>query len=122
MCIRDSSTIIKQIQDDVNEIRKRKESKKDTGKCMEKINNEAIENKVIGSDSEDSENISDNHNGEMMTNNNKVIVDKVSENENSDNYHSEITSNNGNIVENEVSKNDTLSKSRDCLLYTSRCV
>ena len=83
MCIRDScSTIVKQIQDDVNKIRKRKESKRDTGKCIERINNEVIENKVICSDSEDSENTSDNHNDDKLSENqninNEGIVDKVS--------------------------------------------
>ena len=53
----------KQIQDNVNNIRKRNEKwKQDTGKCHgNKIKlNEIIDDKV----SDDSENISDNHNGE----------------------------------------------------------
>ena len=73
------STIMKQMQEDVNDIRKRKESKNDTGKCNENNNNEIIENKVIGSDSE---NISDNHNEDKLSakenRNNEGIVDKVS--------------------------------------------
>ena len=43
-----------------------KVGKKETGKCIENNNNEITENKVIGSDSEDSENISDNHNGCLL--------------------------------------------------------
>ena len=39
----------------------------------------------------------------MMTNNNKVIVNKVSDSENSDNYHSGITSNND-VIENGVQR------------------
>ena len=88
---------LKQIQDNVNNIRKRNEKwKQDTGKFHGNKNklNEITDDKV----SDDSENISDNHNGEIMMNNNK-----------------------DDVVENGVSESDTLNSS-SCLLYTSRCV
>ena len=76
----------KQIQDNVNNIRKRKEERKrDTGKCNENTNNQVIDDKVS-----DGDNTSDNYNGEMMTNNN-----------------------NDDVIENGVSESDTLNNNSD---------
>ena len=47
---------------------------KDTCKCNEDNNNEITENKVIGSDSEDSENISDNHNDDKLSANELSLI------------------------------------------------
>ena len=114
------STMVKQMQDDVNDIRKRKESKRDTGKRNENNNTEIMENKVIGFDSEDRENISDNHNDDKLSANeninNEGIVDKVSNGVNiSDDYNGEImmNKNNKDVVENGVSKSDTVNNSSD---------
>ena len=76
------------MRDDVHSIRKRNKSTRNTGKCNENKNNEGTDKKVS-----DDFKTSDNYNGEIITKNNKVIVDKVNENENND---SEIMGNNNN--------------------------
>ena len=77
--------------DEVNEIRKRKENKRGTGKWSE------------------------NNNSDISLNAKQVTVDKVGNSEtNSDNYNNDseiMMNNNKEVVENGVSKNDTLSNS-----------
>ena len=41
---------------------------------------------------------SDNYNGEIITNNNKVIINEVSDNHNGDNYDRELTCNNLSLI------------------------
>ena len=93
------STIVKQMQDDVNKIRKRKESRESE---LKQVNN-------FDSDNHNNDKLSANKNR-----NNKEIIDKVSESENiSDNHNGEIMLNNNNkdIVENVVPKSDIVSNS-----------
>ena len=88
------------------------EGKIDTGKCSENENNKVTDNNI----NNDGVSISGNYNEEMMTNNNQVKIDKVSNDVNyNDDYDSEIMVNNNKneVVENGVSKSDMVANSGD---------
>ena len=95
-------TIIKQMQDDVNEIRKRKESRESEINQVSELHSE-----------------NNNNDDKLSTNenrNNEEIFDKVNESENiSDTHNSEFMLNNNNkdIVATGVSKSDTVSNNSD---------
>ena len=86
------STIVKQLQDEVDETRKRRESRESELKQVSDFNSET-NNKV--------DKLSANENM-----NNEEIINEVSDNYHNE-YNSEIISDNSDVVENEVSKSNT---------------
>ena len=123
MCIRDSgSTIVKQLQDEVNDIRKRKGSTRNTGKCNENNNNEVVENEVSMYDT--LSNGSDNESRKLVGVSNGVLVsvDEL-EKEWRESLKVECVQRAdfpGEIGEAETSR--VFKVYLICLLYTSRCV